>query len=187
MPAGNTSTTHGTNLSTGHAKGASTLFRHLSGKHLTAAMLLGLALRLFFVIHFPFYAGDTKFYDELARNWLDHGVYGLFVHGQLVSVDMRMPGYPAFLAGVYVVFGRTTRAVMLSQADGSTTQYLSQVDKNLPNTWTTPISTATASSHHCPKIAKPVHKALGDLTGGCKALLRMAKSSFMQNRRCIMQ
>jgi hypothetical protein len=116
MLAGNTSTTHGANLSTGHAKGASTLFRHLSGKHLAAAMLLGLALRLFFVIHFPFYAGDTKFYDELARNWLDHGVYGLFVHGQLVSVDMRMPGYPAFLAGVYAVFGRTTRAVMLSQA-----------------------------------------------------------------------
>lgn len=26
-------------------------------------------------------------------------------------------------------------AVMLSQADGSTTQYLSQVDKNVPNTW----------------------------------------------------
>ena len=116
MPAGNTSTTHRTNLSTGHAKGASTLFRHLPGKHLVGAMLLGLALRLFFVIHFPFYAGDTKFYDELARNWLDHGVYGLFVHGQLVSVDMRMPGYPAFLAGVYAVFGRTTRAVMLSQA-----------------------------------------------------------------------
>ena len=116
MLAGNTSTNHGANLSTGHAKGASTLFRHLSGKHLVAAMLLGLALRLFFVIHFPFYAGDTKFYEELARNWLDHGVYGLFVHGQLVSVDMRMPGYPAFLAGVYAAFGRTSKAVMLSQA-----------------------------------------------------------------------
>jgi hypothetical protein len=116
MLAGNTSTTHGADLSTGHAKGASTLFRHLSGKHLVAAMLLGLALRLFFVIHFPFYAGDTKFYEELARNWLDHGVYGLFVHGQLVSVDMRMPGYPAFLAGVYAAFGRTSKAVMLSQA-----------------------------------------------------------------------
>jgi hypothetical protein len=116
MLAGNTSTNHGANLSTGHAKGASTLFHHLSGKHLVAAMLLGLALRLFFVIHFPFYAGDTKFYDELARNWLDHGVYGLFVHGQLVSVDMRMPGYPAFLAGVYAAFGRTSKAVMLSQA-----------------------------------------------------------------------
>ncbi len=116
MVAGNTSTTHGANLSTGHANEASTLFRHLPGKHLVAAMLLGLALRLFFIIHFPFYAGDTKFYTELARNWLDHGVYGLFVHGQLVSVDMRMPGYPAFLAGVYAVFGRTTKAVMLSQA-----------------------------------------------------------------------
>jgi len=85
-------------------------------KHLIAALLLGFALRLFFIIYFPFYAGDTKFYDELARNWLDHGVYGFFIHGQLASVDMRMPGYPAFLAGVYAVFGRSSRAVMLFQA-----------------------------------------------------------------------
>jgi 4-amino-4-deoxy-L-arabinose transferase-like glycosyltransferase len=97
-------------------RGASAIFRYLSYKHLWAALLLGLVLRLFFIIHFPFYAGDTKFYEELARNWLDHGVYGLFVHGQLVSVDMRMPGYPAFLAGVYAVFGRSSRAVMVLQA-----------------------------------------------------------------------
>src|ERR1700689_1171966 len=90
--------------------------RHLSYKHLVAALSLGLALRLFFIIHFPFYAGDTKFYDELARNLLDHRVYGLFVHGQLTPVDMRMPGYPAFLAGVYAAFGRSIRAVMVVQA-----------------------------------------------------------------------
>src|SRR6202047_3622018 len=92
------------------------ILRHLSYRHLVFALSLGFALRFFFIIHFPFYAGDTKFYDELARNWLDHGVYGLFVHGQLTPVDMRMPGYPAFLAGVYAVFGRSGRAVMLVQA-----------------------------------------------------------------------
>jgi len=89
---------------------------HLSYKHLVAALSLGLALRLFFVIHFPFYAGDTKFYDELARNLLDHRIYGLFVRGQLTPVDMRMPGYPLFLSGLYAAFGRSSKVVMVFQA-----------------------------------------------------------------------
>ena len=92
------------------------IFRYSSYQHLAAALSLGLALRLFFIIHFPFYAGDTKFYDELARNLLDHRVYGLFVHGELTSVDMRMPGYAVFLAGLYAAFGRSIRAVMVVQA-----------------------------------------------------------------------
>lgn len=84
--------------------------------HLVAALLCGLALRLYFIAHFPFYSGDTKFYEELSRNWLDHGVYSLFVNGQLMSVDQRMPGYPAFLAVIHSAFGRTRIAVMLAQA-----------------------------------------------------------------------
>ena len=88
----------------------------ISYPHLVAALLCGLALRLYFIAHFPFYSGDTKFYEELARNWLDHGVYGLFVNGQLMPVDQRMPGYPAFLALIYSTFGRTRIAVMLAQA-----------------------------------------------------------------------
>ncbi len=90
------------------------IFRKFSYGHL--ALSLGLALRLFFIFRFPFHAGDTKFYDELARNWLDHRVYGLFVRGQLMPVDMRMPGYPAFLAVIYEIFGRSAKAVMLVQA-----------------------------------------------------------------------
>jgi len=88
----------------------------ISYGHLAAALLCGLALRLYFIIHFPFYSGDTKFYEELARNWLDHGVYGLFVNGQLMPVDQRMPGYPAFVAALYAMFGRTRMAVMIAQA-----------------------------------------------------------------------
>jgi len=87
----------------------------ISNRHLVAALLCGLALRLYFIAHFPFYSGDTKFYEELARNWLDHGVYGLFVNGQLMPVDQRMPGYPAFLAAIYATLGRTRIAVMLAQ------------------------------------------------------------------------
>src|SRR6201981_1941026 len=88
----------------------------ISYRHLVAALLCGIALRLYFIAHFPFYSGDTKFYEELARNWLDHGVYGLFVNGQLMPVDQRMPGYPAFLAAIYSTLGRTRIAVMLAQA-----------------------------------------------------------------------
>jgi hypothetical protein len=73
-------------------------------------------LRLFFVAHFSPYSGDAKFYEELARNWLDHGTLGLFVHGQLIPVDMRMPGYPAFLAAIYAVFGRAHKLIMVVQA-----------------------------------------------------------------------
>lgn len=81
------------------------------------AVLAAVALRTYFVWQFPFFeAGDTPIYRELAENWLRHGVYGLDVLGRLQAVDIRMPGYPAFLAGIYSVFGESARAVMLAQA-----------------------------------------------------------------------
>jgi hypothetical protein len=80
--------------------------RPFSYTQLGLALAAGLALRLYFIVHFPFYAGDTKFYEELARNWMDHGVYGLLVMGQLVPVDMRTPGYPSFLAAIYFLLPR---------------------------------------------------------------------------------
>ena len=85
-------------------------------KHLLPALLAGLALRLFFTQHFPFYSGDTAYYEELARNWLYHGVYGFYSHGQLLPSDARVPGYPAFLAGIYFLAGTGRQAVMLAQA-----------------------------------------------------------------------
>ena len=81
------------------------------------AVLAAIALRIYFVWQFPFFeAGDTPIYRELAENWLRHGIYGLDVLGRLQAVDIRMPGYPAFLAGIYSVFGESARAVMLAQA-----------------------------------------------------------------------
>jgi hypothetical protein len=90
--------------------------RPFTYRQLGAALAAGLALRLFFICRFPFYSGDTKFYEELARNWLDHGVYGLYVRGALTAVDMRVPGYPAFLAAIYFAIGRSARLVMAAQA-----------------------------------------------------------------------
>src|SRR5271163_4758804 len=90
--------------------------RSFSNTQLGAALGAGLALRLFFIWRFPFHSGDTKFYEELARNWLYHGVYGLYIRGELTAVDMRVPGYPAFLAAIYFALGRSARVVMVAQA-----------------------------------------------------------------------
>ncbi|MFZ0333824.1 MAG: hypothetical protein WAL69_06775, partial [Candidatus Acidiferrales bacterium] len=83
----------------------------------TCAVLVAFALRLYFIWQFPFYdAGDTPIYQELAHNWLAHGTYGVKIFGYLSAVDMRTPGYPAFLVAIYSVFGESARAVMIAQA-----------------------------------------------------------------------
>jgi hypothetical protein len=84
-------------------------------KHLPAALLVGLALRLFFLWRFPFASGDTPYYEELARNWLYHGVYGLFSNGHLSASAVRMPGYPAFLAIIYSLAGPGRTSVLVVQ------------------------------------------------------------------------
>jgi hypothetical protein len=85
-------------------------------KHLLPGLVAGLGLRLFFIWRFPFYSGDTAYYEELARNWLYHGVYGFYSHGRLLASDARAPGYPAFLAAIYFLAGTGRQAVMLAQA-----------------------------------------------------------------------
>jgi Dolichyl-phosphate-mannose-protein mannosyltransferase len=84
--------------------------------NVAAAVCAGLALRVYLVLKFPVTdTGDAPFYIELAWNWLKNGVYGFAVHGQLTPVDMRVPGYPAFLATVFAVAGQSPRAAMLAQ------------------------------------------------------------------------
>jgi hypothetical protein len=83
---------------------------------LLLAIGAGLALRLYLIHAFPTNAaGDSEIYLELAHNWLDHGVYGMSVYGRLTPVDLRPPGYPAFLAAVYATLGRSRYAVLLAQ------------------------------------------------------------------------
>jgi hypothetical protein len=84
--------------------------------HTFLAMLTGLALRLLFALKFPAPTGDSGLYLQLARVWADHHIYGLLLNGQLVPTDLRMPGYPAFLAGLALVLGRSNLAIVLSQA-----------------------------------------------------------------------
>jgi hypothetical protein len=83
------------------------------------ALAFGLALRLFFVLKHPANSGDTVIYEQIAENWLKHHVYAMNVSGQLLPVDLRMPGYPAFLALMYALSGKVGEAarfpVMLAQ------------------------------------------------------------------------
>lgn len=71
------------------------------------ALAAGLCLRLFFVLKYPASSGDAVLYEQMATNLLRHHVYAMDVFGQITPVDLRMPGYPAFLAFVYALTGRT--------------------------------------------------------------------------------
>jgi hypothetical protein len=80
-----------------------------------AAALMGFALRLGFVRFFPTTGGDTAAYLELARNLLDAHTYGLLSYGHLLPTDARAPGYPLFVAAVYLFAGRSDTALLLAQ------------------------------------------------------------------------
>jgi hypothetical protein len=71
------------------------------------ALIAGLCLRVYFVLKFPASSGDTVLYEQIATNWLKHHIYGMDVGGAIIPVDLRMPGYPAFLATMYTLTGRT--------------------------------------------------------------------------------
>jgi 4-amino-4-deoxy-L-arabinose transferase-like glycosyltransferase len=80
-----------------------------------ATSLVALALRLLFVFRFPGVVDDSRLYANIATNWL-HGVYGISNSGQVVPTFSRLPGYPAFLAATFAIFGSNNfRAVLLIQ------------------------------------------------------------------------
>jgi 4-amino-4-deoxy-L-arabinose transferase-like glycosyltransferase len=78
--------------------------------------LAGLGLRLLFVFFFPGVVDDSRLYADIAKNWLQHGIYGVTDSGQIVPTLSRLPGYPAFLAAIFAIFGVDNfRAVLLVQ------------------------------------------------------------------------
>jgi len=87
-----------------------------------AALLAGLLLRLWFVGHMARVAGDGLYYGEIAKTWLQHGVYGVTNAGTspgsiVVRPTLsRLPGYPLFLAVCFRIFGMDNyRAVLQVQ------------------------------------------------------------------------
>jgi 4-amino-4-deoxy-L-arabinose transferase-like glycosyltransferase len=81
------------------------------------ATIAALGLRLFFVFRFPHVSDDSLIYGDIAKNWLHHGIYGL-TDGELIRPTLiRLPGYPAFLALIFSIFGHDHYgAAMIVQA-----------------------------------------------------------------------
>jgi 4-amino-4-deoxy-L-arabinose transferase-like glycosyltransferase len=67
-------------------------------------LLAGLLLRLWLLLEHANVSGDAFTYGNIAKSWLMYGVYGIG------DVDvrptlMRLPGYPAFIAACFRIFG----------------------------------------------------------------------------------
>jgi 4-amino-4-deoxy-L-arabinose transferase-like glycosyltransferase len=83
----------------------------------TVALIAGAALRLLFIFRFPGVTIDSFIYGDIAKNWLQHGIYGITESaGVVLPTFIRLPGYPAFLAASFTVFGMEHyRAVLIVQ------------------------------------------------------------------------
>lgn len=75
-----------------------------------------LLLRLLFIFRFPEVVTDSFVYGDIAKNWLQHGIYGLSGPDEISPTYIRLPGYPAFLAFIFAIFGMEHyRAVLFVQ------------------------------------------------------------------------
>src|SRR5258705_522362 len=77
-----------------------------TGVYAALALAAGLALRLWFVARVARVGGDTLVYGNIARNWMQHGVYSLSASPSVpVPTLIRLPGYPLFLMACFSLFG----------------------------------------------------------------------------------
>jgi 4-amino-4-deoxy-L-arabinose transferase-like glycosyltransferase len=87
-----------------------------SRKYFLLVTLAAFALRLIFYFKFPQVTGDSLIYGDIAKNWLDHGIFGLTHTDGPRPTWIRLPGYPAFLAVCFRLFGSEHyHAVLLVQ------------------------------------------------------------------------
>jgi hypothetical protein len=68
-------------------------------------LVLGFLLRGYMLKWHFLFQGDSLIYGDIAKNWLVHGVYGVTDGTSVLPVDIRTPGYPAFLAACFRLFG----------------------------------------------------------------------------------
>jgi len=77
-----------------------------TASYVAAALAAGFGLRLWYITHVASVNGDTLIYGNIARNWLQHHVYGFIVTAKGPQPTLiRLPGYPFFLAICFALFG----------------------------------------------------------------------------------
>jgi 4-amino-4-deoxy-L-arabinose transferase-like glycosyltransferase len=70
------------------------------------AAAAAIVARLLFLFFLPKVTTDSTIYADLAKNWLLHGVYARTYDVDVINASYaRLPGYPAFLAFVFAIFG----------------------------------------------------------------------------------
>src|SRR5665213_3564048 len=74
-------------------------------RHVVAALVAGLLLRLWFIHYYPVVDGDSLIYGEIARNWFWHGIYGFTRANGIYPTLIRLPGYPLLLGICFFIFG----------------------------------------------------------------------------------
>jgi len=78
-----------------------------------AALLAGLTLRAFFVLHHAPFDGDILLYGDMAHNMLAHHVFGFTEDTGIQPTLIRLPGYPLFLAACFALFGTANYVAVL--------------------------------------------------------------------------
>ncbi len=74
--------------------------------YLVLALAAGALLRVWFVTHTARITGDTLLYGNIARNWMEHGIYSFTQPpANPVPTLIRLPGYPLFLVLCFRIFG----------------------------------------------------------------------------------
>src|ERR1041385_2459548 len=72
---------------------------------LLLALAAALAVRLAFIFLWGIATPDSEVYADIAKTWLQTGVYGLDGGDGPIPTLIRLPGYPAFLAAIFAVAG----------------------------------------------------------------------------------
>ena len=90
-------------------------FPERRGRWAVAVLLaVGAGLRFWFVRHPNPFLGDPTIYGNIARNLLTHHVYSFAAEpGPFPPTIIRLPGYPLFLAGCFLLFGIANFAAVL--------------------------------------------------------------------------
>jgi 4-amino-4-deoxy-L-arabinose transferase-like glycosyltransferase len=80
------------------------------------ATLVAIGLRIFFLVKFRHISDDSLMYGDIAKNWMQHGVFGQSFPDGPHPTFIRLPGYPFFLVLVWSISGiEHYTAVLITQ------------------------------------------------------------------------